>query len=324
MKHFLFFALALAIVSAPAVQAQVYDCATAGGVNCSAAIPDSNGTTDGVLISTFTVGSVAACAGSIPTTVVPNVDVSHSWVGDLTLTLTGPDATSSTLVNRPIAGTGSCASDDIVTSFQDAAAPFGCTPTAPANGVSPIAPETPLAAFATATLTGTWTLQINDAANSSIGSLNSWGVSFVCGPVPTVTITTIDNVGSENGEPIVFQITRSSLIPPGPLTVNVSFSGTATNGVDYTAVVPVTIPTGQLSTTLTVTPLADPAFEPTETVVATIAPGTGYVVGTPASATGFIFGVPETIPTLSPLAMIAAAMLLAGAALIAMRSGING
>jgi len=322
VKRILILFFALVLLTAPAALAQVFDCATSSGVNCSAAIPDSTGLADGVLSSTLNIPSTT-CGGFV-SAVTPTVDISHSWVGDLTVTLTGPDATSSTLVTRPLAGTGSCASDDIVGPFQDGGGAFACSPAIPANGVTPIAPATALAPFTSATLTGTWTLQINDAANSNIGSLNGWSVNVVCAALPAVTITATDATGYESGDPIVFQVTRSSLTPAGPLTVNITLGGTATNVADYTAVVPVTIPDGQLSVDLVVTPLADVFDEPAETVIATVAPGTGYTVGTPSSATGVIAAAAiDAVPTLSTYGIIIATMLLAAVALFALR-GMNG
>jgi CSLREA domain-containing protein len=71
-----------------------------------------------------------------------------------------------------------------------------------------------------------------------------------------------------------------------PLTVTITVSGTATAGSDYTTLpTTVTFAGGAATATLPVTVIDDTAVEDTETVVVTIAPGTGYLVGTPASGT---------------------------------------
>jgi hypothetical protein len=105
---------------------------------------------------------------------------------------------------------------------------------------------------------------------------------------PTVTVAATDNVAGEDGPDTgTFTFTRSlgTGILTAPLTVNFTVNGTATSGVDYTAIgTSVTIPGGQASATVTVTPLADPLDENLETVTVNLAAG-AYVIGSPSSAT---------------------------------------
>jgi hypothetical protein len=78
------------------------------------------------------------------------------------------------------------------------------------------------------------------------------------------------------------------------LTVQFTVAGTATAGSDYTALpTSVTIPAGQTSVTVTVSPINDTLPEPSETVVLTLAPG-GYVIGGTGAAT-VIIGDDDTI-----------------------------
>jgi hypothetical protein len=68
--------------------------------------------------------------------------------------------------------------------------------------------------------------------------------------------------------------------------VNLTISGTATNGVDYVTIpTTVIIPASQTSVTIPVTVTDDTALEPNETVIVTVASGATYVVGAPSSAT---------------------------------------
>ena len=107
--------------------------------------------------------------------------------------------------------------------------------------------------------------------------------------LPTsVDVIAQDAVGSEGGDPMSFKLMRRGNL--NPITVNFTWSGTASNGVDYT-----TPPTsavfgfGETSVTVNVTPLADALAEsPNETVVLTLASGAGYSVGNLSSATGVI------------------------------------
>jgi len=83
-----------------------------------------------------------------------------------------------------------------------------------------------------------------------------------------------------------FRITRLGDLSPS-YDVNLSFTGsTATEGVDFYADSPVTIPSGQQSVDVQVHPIEDNAYEGNETVTMNIAPaGAGeYTVGSPSSA----------------------------------------
>jgi hypothetical protein len=115
-----------------------------------------------------------------------------------------------------------------------------------------------------------------------------------------VSVSATTPQASETGPtPAVFTLTRTSA--GTPVTVNFTLGGTAINGVDYTnaagSAVPTSVTFSALDTTtnITIIPVDDTIPEPTETVVLTIAPGTGYV-GT-GSDTAFI--ADNDTPTLS-------------------------
>lgn len=105
--------------------------------------------------------------------------------------------------------------------------------------------------------------------------------------LPAATITANDPTAIEGGTPDTGQFTVSrSGSTAAALTVNLSRTGTAANGVDYQSIgTSVTIPQGSPSIPVTVTPLNDSQVEGNETVVLSLAAGSGYTVGTPASAT---------------------------------------
>ncbi|MCK8044934.1 S8 family serine peptidase [Shewanella sp. 1CM18E] len=75
-----------------------------------------------------------------------NVDISHTWIGDLAVTLTSPAGTEVVLHNRE----GGSA-DDIVKSWD-------------------------LSAFNGEVATGTWSLSVDDNVGADTGTLNSWGL----------------------------------------------------------------------------------------------------------------------------------------------------
>lgn len=88
---------------------------------------------------------------------------------------------------------------------------------------------------------------------------------------------------------VAFQIIRPA--SGTALTVNYSISGTATSGVDFTALAGnIAFAAGDTSKTINISALADTAIEDAETVTMTLLPGTGYTLmaSQDPSATGFI------------------------------------
>ncbi|WP_301951359.1 Calx-beta domain-containing protein, partial [Microcystis aeruginosa] len=85
--------------------------------------------------------------------------------------------------------------------------------------------------------------------------------------------------------------TRSG-VTTNALTVNYTVSGTADSS-DYSGATPgtgktITFAAGSETATVTVDPTTDTTMEPDETVILTLAGGTGYTVGTANTATGTI------------------------------------
>ena len=80
--------------------------------------------------------------------VTTNVDITHTWIGDLRVTLTSPQGTEVVLHDGEGGG-----ADDLVASF----------PTASFNGEM---------------AQGTWTLNVSDNAGADTGTLNNWGMTI--------------------------------------------------------------------------------------------------------------------------------------------------
>jgi hypothetical protein len=117
--------------------------------------------------------------------------------------------------------------------------------------------------------------------------------------VAVVTVEATDPDASEAGLATgTFTFSRTGETSVA-LAVFASRGGTATNGSDYASLggttIVVTIPAGQPSTDVTLSPLADNLVEGEETVVLTISPSLDYVVGTPASATVTIADDPAVL-----------------------------
>ncbi|WP_367870235.1 DUF1800 family protein [Luteolibacter sp. Populi] len=126
----------------------------------------------------------------------------------------------------------------------------------------------------------------------------------------TVTVSCYDDTCSERWpDPALFVLRRSGGLKP--FTVNLSFGGSATAGVDYDSSVgssSVAFAPGQREVFVKISPVADMEdAESTETIVLTALPGTGYTVGSANSASVSIF---NQIATSGPSAKEAARFLI--------------
>ena len=101
----------------------------------------------------------------------------------------------------------------------------------------------------------------------------------------TVQVVATDGTTSElGGDPARVMFVRSG-DTSFAVTVNYTLGGTASNGVDYAALSgSITIPAGATTNSLVITALPDSVGEGNETIVLTLAPGTGYGIGAQSSA----------------------------------------
>ncbi len=96
---------------------------------------------------------------------------------------------------------------------------------------------------------------------------------------------------------VTFRVTRTG-DTTNALVVNLSASGTATAGNDYSGFSSVaTIPAGAAFVDVTFTVIADTTMEVTETINLSVVPGSNYAVGTYASASAQIFDSASSTPT---------------------------
>ncbi|GAB7046904.1 M4 family metallopeptidase [Catenuloplanes indicus] len=91
--------------------------------------------------------AISGCAATPSTAAQVGVDITHTWKGDLIVTLLAPDGTAYVLHDRTGGST-----DDIVATF-------------PVN-------------LSAETANGTWTLRVRDAANGDTGRLNRWSLTL--------------------------------------------------------------------------------------------------------------------------------------------------
>jgi hypothetical protein len=132
-------------------------------------------------------------------------------------------------------------------------------------------------------------------------------------PAPVVSITApVASTTEGSTTPAQLVLTRTGDLT-SPLTVNLSWNGTATASVDYTWTVTggtlaadratATFSAGSSSITITIHPIDDAEVESNESVIVGVVAGSGYDVGTPASATVTIIDndapPPPVLPTVS-------------------------
>jgi len=143
---------------------------TTGIVNCSTP-------TNSVVQTIATTGKPTVTSTiNIPSGVVIsdlnlNVNITHSEVSDLIITLTSPNATAVQVLNQSCPGT-----NNINATFDNSGSVLVCGTTPGISGN--VIPLNTLAAFNGQNSTGNWTLTIKDNSAGNGGSLNSWGLNI--------------------------------------------------------------------------------------------------------------------------------------------------
>ncbi|MGJ8548353.1 zinc-dependent metalloprotease [Winogradskyella wichelsiae] len=146
------------------------DCTTYSANNVNEAIADGTGTTSGVngvplenvinVPDNFAIESLKF-----------NVDIDHTYVGDLLVRLIHPNGTTEVDV-----WIGNCSSsDNINIQFDDEAADIDCDFTGVGNAYSP---SEPLSEFSGLNSQGDWSILIADFFSGDTGVLNSWSIEF--------------------------------------------------------------------------------------------------------------------------------------------------
>lgn len=233
---------------------------------------------------------VTATPPSVSIAVAP-ATVTEDGATNLTYTVSRSVAlASSTTVNLTASGTATSGSD-YTGSVTSVVIPGGALSATVA--VDPTADATPEG-------DETVTLTVASGSGYSVGAPASATGTIQNDDVltPTVSIAVSPASVSEDGATdLTYTVTRS-VASASALTVNLTASGTAASGTDYTGnVATVTIAANATTATLVIDPTVDANVEADETVILTVATGTGYTVGAPASATGTILN--DDVPSAS-------------------------
>jgi subtilisin-like proprotein convertase family protein len=166
----------------------------------------------------------------ITSIILRDLDISHTYVGDLSATLTSPSGTVVQLFDRPgvpASGFG-CANSDLLVSFDDNATNTAtdfentCDDTPAIGGT--FQAINPLSAFLGEQTLGNWVLSVTDHANNDGGALHSWSLEICTGEVVDVSMTPSENTFEVcTSEPIIFTITLGEDF--GSSGVNLTASG---------------------------------------------------------------------------------------------------
>ncbi|WP_201546825.1 Calx-beta domain-containing protein [Psychrobacter lutiphocae] len=252
-------------VIATLVDGDNYALGTATATGTIKDINDSNDNTDGLIVN-----------------IADAVAVNEGEALEFTVSLTG--GTSATDISVPVTYTGTATDGSDYTQTQTVVIKAGETSAtlSVATNTDTVfneGDETVIAtlvdgdnyALGTATATGT-IKDINDSNDNTDGLI----------------VNIADAVAVNEGEALEFTVSLTGGTSATDISVPVTYTGTATDGSDYTQTQTVVIKAGETSATLSVATNTDTVFnEGDETVIATLVDGDNYALGT-ATATGTI------------------------------------
>lgn len=126
-----------------------------------------------------------------------DLNISHTWVGDLIITLESPSGTVVTLMDRPgIPGSDfGCGNDNLLLNFDDEAGvnydvlENSCANGAPYAIEGSFEPLNALSAFNGESATGTWILSVNDTEDGDGGALEGWNLMICSTVIPDYSIS---------------------------------------------------------------------------------------------------------------------------------------
>ncbi len=296
--------------------------ATAGGVAPHTYLLETGTLPAGITLSSAGVisGTTAAAPGNFPVTIrVTDASTgpgSYFEVEPFTLTVSPPPTVSIAVAPASVSEDGATNLIYTVTRSLNLSSPTvvnintGGTATSGTDYTGGVATVSIPAGATTATLTINPTADATVEADETVILTVATGIGYTVGAPPSATGTILNDdvpvatisvapasVSEDGAINLVYTVTLSQA-PIVATSVNFTVAGSATSGTDYAAVTsPLTIAAGATTGAITVNPTADATIEADETVILTLAAGSGYTVGAPANATGTILN--DDLPTLT-------------------------
>ncbi|MCZ8356359.1 MAG: SBBP repeat-containing protein [Microcystis sp. LE19-388.1G] len=244
----------------------------------------------------YTIGTTTAVTGTITNVTLPTItlavspsSVTEDGTQNLIYTFTRTGSTTNPLtVNYSVAGTATNGTDY-------ASIPTSVTFVAGSATATVIVDPTP---DTTAESNETVILTLATGTGYTVGTTTAVTGTITNVTLPTITLAVSPSSVTEDGtQNLIYTFTRSGSTT-NPLTVNYTVGGTATNGTDYASIpAGVIFAANSATATVIVDPTPDTTAESNETVILTLATGTGYTVGTTTAVTGTITNVPATSVT---------------------------
>ncbi|QXZ81773.1 putative Ig domain-containing protein (plasmid) [Rhizobium sp. L51/94] len=240
---------------------------------------DGNNITVNITITPSRSASIAVSPSS------RNEDSGAAFTYTVTLSQTSSSATT---VNLTRSGTATSGTD-----YSGAVSSV----VVPANATTASFPITPVA-DSTVEPDETVIFSVASGTGYGIGSPSSATATILNDDVPTASIAVAPSSVAEDGAANLIYTVSLNQAAQSAVSIAFNVGGSASSGTDYAAVSsPLVIAAGQTSGTITINPTADSTVEPDETVVISLAAGSGYSVGSPNSATGTILN--DDQPSLS-------------------------
>jgi subtilisin-like proprotein convertase family protein len=145
-----------------------------------------------------------------------NVNLTHTWVADLTLKLTSPAGTVVTLLTNKCDSATATSVNNIAATFDDSGTAITCGDFPAITGT--IASEQLLSQFNGQNASGTWTLTVLDPYNADGGTIDSWSLNICTMASP---LGLVDN-----------SLTNFTLFPnPNKGNFTVQFDSTSNNNI---------------------------------------------------------------------------------------------
>ncbi|WP_298535077.1 proprotein convertase P-domain-containing protein, partial [uncultured Algibacter sp.] len=153
------------------------------------------------------------------------LDITHTWDGDLSISLTSPAGTVIDLSS----GNGFFGDDYTNTVFDDAAGTAITAGLPPYTGT--YSPEQALSSFNGENPNGTWTLTVVDGAGADTGTLNSFSVEVCIATTDLAVAKTVNNSTPNEGDTIIYSlsVTNNGTVQ----ATNVSITDILPTGVTY-------------------------------------------------------------------------------------------
>lgn len=164
--------------------------------------------------STSTSQIVLNAPGVISSIRIIGMRVDHTYLGDISATLTSPSGTTIQLFDRPgrlDSGFG-CSGANLDVNFDDNAPNTADDFENTCDGGDPsilgdFQPIDAFSAFFGELATGTWTLAVTDGANFDGGSIINWQLDF-CATIPSaVSVSTVENARFCESEQVSYEVT---------------------------------------------------------------------------------------------------------------------